>query len=185
MNCIVCNKNYIPNINPKWKQAREQKCCSKTCGYQLRRIRSGNTKKQCLNCSKEVTAYKGKYCSIECQAEYRSNTKWKHIKILIETDSNSNLNVGIETRGTLYRKYLIEKHGPRCFNCNWSKVNSHTGKVPIELDHKDGNCSNNKLDNLRLLCPNCHSLTSTYKGSNKGKNKTSERYNNWKRRFKQ
>ena len=54
-----------------------------------------------------------------------------------------------------------------------------SGKVPIELDHIDGNSENNSLENLRILCPNCHSLTPTYKSSNKGKGRKyrRERYN--------
>ncbi len=39
--------------------------------------------------------------------------------------------------------------------------------IPLELDHIDGNYQNNTLDNLRLLCPNCHSLTPTFRGKNK------------------
>ena len=36
--------------------------------------------------------------------------------------------------------------------------------IPLELDHIDGNHENNNLSNLRLLCPNCHALTPTYRG---------------------
>lgn len=39
--------------------------------------------------------------------------------------------------------------------------------IPLELDHIDGERSNNLLENLRLLCPNCHALTPTYRGRNK------------------
>ena len=39
--------------------------------------------------------------------------------------------------------------------------------IPRELDHIDGNHRNNALDNLRLLCPNCHALTPTFRGKNK------------------
>ena len=40
--------------------------------------------------------------------------------------------------------------------------------APLELDHTDGNPLNNQLDNLRLICPNCHAQTETYKGKNMG-----------------
>lgn len=42
----------------------------------------------------------------------------------------------------------------------------------MELEHIDGNSENNDLSNLTLLCPNCHSLTSTYKGRNIGNGRT-------------
>lgn len=53
----------------------------------------------------------------------------------------------------------------KCYNCNnylWLG-----NPIPIELEHKDGNHQNNKLENLTLLCPNCHALTETYRGKNK------------------
>jgi len=54
-----------------------------------------------------------------------------------------------------------------CENCG---LDTWLGdKIPLQLHHKDGNHSNNKLENLQLLCPNCHSLTDTYAGRNKHK----------------
>ena len=38
--------------------------------------------------------------------------------------------------------------------------------IPLELHHKDGNRYNNQLDNLMLLCPNCHALTENYRAKN-------------------
>jgi hypothetical protein len=45
----------------------------------------------------------------------------------------------------------------------------HGRKLSLHLDHTNGNHDDNRIENLRLLCPNCHSLTETYCGRNKGK----------------
>lgn len=54
---------------------------------------------------------------------------------------------------------------PKCYSCN---LTTWLGKdIPLELEHIDGNSSNHLLNNLTLLCPNCHSFTDTYRGKNK------------------
>ena len=67
------------------------------------------------------------------------------------------------------RRYLLQKYSNRCSRCGWGEVNPYSGLVPLEIEHIDGNYQNNTETNLILLCPNCHSLTSTYKGANLGK----------------
>jgi 5-methylcytosine-specific restriction endonuclease McrA len=61
------------------------------------------------------------------------------------------------------RNYLFEINDSKCQNCGWSEINEYTGKTPLEVDHIDGDSQNNSFNNLRLLCPNCHSLTKTWK----------------------
>jgi len=56
---------------------------------------------------------------------------------------------------------------PICVSCN--NVNWLGSKIPLELDHIDGDSSNHKLENIRLLCPNCHAFTETYRGKNIGR----------------
>jgi hypothetical protein len=54
--------------------------------------------------------------------------------------------------------------GHRCERCNseqWLGT-----PIPLEVHHKDGNSLNNEIDNLELLCPNCHTLTKNYRGKN-------------------
>lgn len=66
------------------------------------------------------------------------------------------------------KRYLFTKYNNKCGRCGWSEINQFTNKIPLETEHIDGNHKNNKEENLILLCPNCHSLTSTYKGANRG-----------------
>lgn len=73
------------------------------------------------------------------------------------------------------RVYLIHKHGNRCSMCGWEKINPVTNKVPVQIDHIDGDYTNNKECNLRLLCPNCHSLTPNYGALNTGKGRMKRR----------
>lgn len=56
---------------------------------------------------------------------------------------------------------------PRCARCG--RDTWEGGPIPLELDHIDGDRTNNLLENLRLLCPNCHALTPTYRGRNIGR----------------
>lgn len=67
------------------------------------------------------------------------------------------------------RRYLFEIYENKCSECSWSIIHPVTGKIPLEIDHIDGNWKNNKEDNLRLLCPSCHALTPTYRSLNNGK----------------
>jgi len=66
------------------------------------------------------------------------------------------------------RSYLFDKYKSKCCKCGWSEVHKITGKVPLEVNHVDGNHKNNKESNLELICPNCHSLTDSYRSLNYG-----------------
>ena len=69
------------------------------------------------------------------------------------------------------RRYLKELYGAKCSCCGISNWNNK--EITLEVEHIDGNSSNNLVNNVCLLCPNCHSQTSTYKGRNKGKGRQS------------
>jgi hypothetical protein len=55
----------------------------------------------------------------------------------------------------------------KCYNCENTKWLSE--EIPLELEHKNGDNKDNRIENLTLLCPNCHALTPTYRGRNKNK----------------
>ncbi len=64
-------------------------------------------------------------------------------------------------KNRLIKEGYFIKQCSSCSNTKWLN-----NPIPLELDHIDGNSSNNNLDNLRLLCPNCHAFTDTYRGKN-------------------
>jgi hypothetical protein len=55
---------------------------------------------------------------------------------------------------------------PVCEICGWCE-RAPDGRIPVELDHINGDRNDNRLENLRILCPNCHSLQPTHRGRNK------------------
>ncbi len=68
---------------------------------------------------------------------------------------------------TLKKRLFVAKLKiPECELCGWAQL-SVDGRIPVELDHINGDHSDNRLENLRILCPNCHSLQLTHRGKNK------------------
>jgi len=77
-------------------------------------------------------------------------------KILVR-DSNFQ---SFKLKRRLFASKLKLEH---CEECRWDKRTSD-GYLPLELDHINGDRHDNRLSNLRVLCPNCHSLKSTHRG---------------------
>ena len=150
----------------KCKQCSEEiennkaKFCSQSCSASFNNKNRKRKKKEiskCLNCNKDCARATTKYCSNKCKNEFQRKEIFEDIK-------NGKGKYGY----TMYKSYLIKKFGEQCMECGWGEKNKFSNTVPIELEHIDGNSENNQLDNLKLLCPNCHSLTLTYGALNKG-----------------
>ena len=74
----------------------------------------------------------------------------------------------IRTRRTPHIMRYVKRWGLLPYSCLWCGLeDSWNGKtISLQLDHIDGDPLNNKLENLRWLCPNCHSQTETFCGKN-------------------
>lgn len=147
MKCLQCSQE---TTNPKF--------CSSGCSARFNNLKNHWRSKRgvirnpskCLYCSTES---KSKYCSNRCQQEF----KYKQ--------SIANWDVKSPSKAAV-KRWLSETFGYKCSSCNIKDWNGN--HIILELEHKDGNSENNTKENLCLICPNCHSQTSTYKGRNKG-----------------
>jgi len=137
---------------------RKKTFCSHTCSAtHNNKKRTKLVEWECLGCKKKHSSppYKvKKYCNHTCQ------------HIVTKAESFEKLKSGsISDRGMI-RSIFKREFGNQCFECGLSEWRGFS--MPLEVDHVDGNAGNNNFNNLRLLCPNCHSITDTWKGKNKG-----------------
>ena len=117
--------------------------------------------KTCKVCgiTKRSNARKG-YCSNTCYAVHQ-----RKIKVDKWLNGEHDGMRGKTSTAKWINQYLIEQRGHQCECCkNTMWMNK---QILLELEHVDGNFKNNKIDNLKLLCLNCHGMTSTYRAKNK------------------
>jgi len=108
-------------------------------------------KQLCRNCGNPVRRRPNVYCSPHCQHQFK-----RRVKVEYGT-----------ARTRALKSYLLDRREHRCEICGLAEWMGWS--IPLELDHKDGDAANNSLDNLRLICPNCHAQTQTYKNRNMGR----------------
>ena len=170
--CKQCGKKFKKTYSQINKT--KNNFCSKSCSatYNNKGVKrncggyntKGNKKDYfCIVCKKKLPR-KQKYCSNKCQ------NKDKKLKII--NDWKSGKTSGLQLCGKLsvnIRKYLLEEANFTCSKCGWNEINKYTKLSPLHIHHKDGDWKNTKPKNLKVLCPNCHSLTKNYGSSNRGK----------------
>lgn len=156
--CRLCNSS-LP-YDKRFNKFCNSSCSAKKANSERKWRPTGSVsyKNACLECGTPTN--NPKFCSGSCQHTYAWTQKLPRIQ------------EGKGSSGEV-RKYLIETFGHTCAKCKLEEWNDLP--IPLELEHKDGNSDNNLLENVEMLCPNCHAQTPTYKGKNKGKGR-------WKRR---
>ncbi len=140
---------------------RNKRFCSRSCSAVItnaetpRRVKADHVI-ACLSpiCEKPfLETKKGRrFCNTSCRSAYDRHKKAFDWMIGEE----------VEMCLELRKKILIEERGAACEVCGWSEVSEFTGRVPVQMDHRNGVRSDNSYLNLRLLCPNHHALTETW-----------------------
>jgi Zn finger protein HypA/HybF involved in hydrogenase expression len=152
--------------------------------------------KLCKKCGKEFEPIKGliNYCSLECRnsrdwteedkkkksVSAKNSEKLKKQLNSIRTEEVYDKIVKTKKQNHI-KKILESNYKDLSFEslrfrilyeqenkCNHCGLDKWLGKdIILELEHKDGNNKNNDRSNLEMICPNCHSLTQTWRGRNK------------------
>ena len=158
--CLNCGKEIIGD--------KRKKFCCRSCSASYnnkgvcRNHKNGHHKEEyCLNCGKKLTG-NSRFCDCTCYAEYEEKQYIERWKQGIENGVCGKYGVSRHIK-----RYLFAKYNNHCQCCGWGEKSMYTQSVPLQVHHIDGDCLNNREDNLQLLCPNCHSLTENYGRLNK------------------
>ena len=163
---------YCENCNVTLTKVTQKRFCSRKCHGQTN-IRETKTY-TCLTCGldflkKANKKHKIKYCSIKCQSAHSL------------TKSIDNFNNGKTITNKSIKKCLTELRGYKCEIC--SNHEWQNKPLTLEVDHIDGDPDNNFPNNVRLLCPNCHSQTPTFRVANQGNLKSDRRSLSRRKRY--
>lgn len=152
--CAHCLKAfYVP-------KNRNVRCCSRLCKDQLRRNR---TEIVCAYCGKIGTRSPSKKKNSSTGLYFCDRKCKDHAQRL---EGLKAIHPGHYGKASYNRAQLIRQRGHRCDIC---KNTEWCGKpIPLEVDHINGDSACSDGYNLRLICPNCHAQTPTYRGGNRG-----------------
>ena len=132
--CIVCN-TAIYRKPSQMKRSKGQVFCNIVC-YGI----SQRKEKPCVVCKKMIMSkFNKKTCGRSCANIHRAGIKYK-----IGNPRNK-----VKSQQALKIRLLKEK-GKKCERCEYDKYEI------LQVHHKDRNRKNNEIDNLELICPNCH-----------------------------
>ena len=155
-NCLNCNKKF--NVTKGNDRKYNHKFCSNSCSATFNNKKKIKKIKYCIQCN-SILNNSNKYCNNTCLIKH------KHTKIInqwLNNEITGNVEGGSYCLLKCIREYLLNTNNYTCSECPENRINPYSGKSILTIDHIDGDASNNRPDNLKVLCPSCHAMTSTY-----------------------
>jgi hypothetical protein len=146
--------------------ARGATCCSRRCS-DIHRRKAADPCARCGSTDRDVRNRRGPYCSWACFNEdryHRTGGFAKWVEGWVSGAISGTTEQGRPDHRV--RQALVFIRGQRCEACGWAQVNPVSGRVPLHVDHVHGDRARNRPEDVRLLCPNCHSLTPNYQHLN-------------------
>lgn len=157
--------------------------CSSSCSASHTNVTAKRKPRKvfvCENCGKEIHSMrKVRFCNLKCSSEFFSKKAYNELLDYIGTTGEFPCGNGKTTSGEVNRymvkRYLEKKNGHKCSICGNEEW---MGKpIPLIVDHIDGNPTNSKVDNFRLVCGNCNMQLDTFAGKNRGHGRA------WRKRY--
>ena len=154
-------------------ETKNPKFCSSSCSAKFSN-KNRRKKNYCLDCEKEIRK-RNKYCNQKCQYKYLNRLK---INDWLSGKWNGNVGIVYAQLSKTVRNYLFEQSDYKCSQCSFFGNNPISKKTILIVDHINGDYMDNSQENLRVLCPNCHSVTPTYGALNIGNSKNKRNQSN-------
>lgn len=154
-------------ICPKCKITHEKagKFCSRSCANSRTFTAETNDKKRNSNLKFYSNFTPEERKELQAQKDTKFDAYARQLRVQQKNLETSWSRPYEEMRQGSLRKRLLHERNHTCEQCGIG--NEYNGKpLSLELDHIDGNSNNNKIENLRILCPNCHSQTPTHRAKN-------------------
>lgn len=160
----VCKRCQIEYVKP----SKNSLFCNSSCAASFNNLSRRRTPRQC-RCGRAMAAG-----SRQCRECYRNEDELTQAWLRDEISGTTEYALR-----AFVRKYIVERDGGRCVECAFAGVNPYSKRSILQIDHVDGNWQNDRPENLRLICPNCHAMTSTYGALNMGNGRK------WKKQYRQ
>lgn len=135
VDCLICGTSVYRRASQLEKNHGRVFCSMQCYGKSLHKTHP------CAICGKTLLAkFNKKTCSRECSNKLRIGMNYKLSRPRKDKVRD----------GRILKARLLEMYGPKCQRCDYNKVEI------LQVHHKDKNHQNNEIENLELICPNCH-----------------------------